>query len=253
MVEVEFEYLQMHTSIQANIEDKFQVIIDKFIQKMKKFSLDINSLTFICKRFTTDPIKDVENYMCVEDKKEKKMRVLVYPVNVEANKPVIIQSKNIICPKCYESCKYKIENYKIKLYGCINDHTTDNIKIKEFLKTQEINIANIICSNCKEKNKGYSFDHEFYKCLTCSSDLCPVCKSYHNLNHYVIKYELKDFICKKHKDFFTKFCKNCKINLCMMCDQEHAGHKTIYFGDLMPNHDKLKKQYRISKINLASN
>ena len=78
MVEVEFEYLQIHISIQANIEDKFQVIIDKFIQKMNKFSLDINSLTFICNSFKTDPIKDVENYMCVEDKKEKKMRVLVY-------------------------------------------------------------------------------------------------------------------------------------------------------------------------------
>ena len=245
MVEVVFEYNHRNIPIQANLQDKFQVIIYKYLQKSPDFSLDARSLIFTCNGFPLDPTKTVESHMLRDNKQTKKMIVLVNQAYVEKSKPVIIQSKDIICPKCYETCTYKIENYKIKLYDCINNHITDNIKIKDFPSTQEIDISKIKCSKCPDKNKGNSTDNEFYKCITCSKNLCLLCKTIHNLDHYIVKYELKDFICKKHKDFFIKYCKNCKINLCMICDQEHTGHKTIYFGDIMPNNDELKKNYYI--------
>jgi ssDNA-binding Zn-finger/Zn-ribbon topoisomerase 1 len=38
-----------------------------------------------------------------------------------------INSKDITCPECGGLCKIKINNYKIKLYECKNDHIKDNI------------------------------------------------------------------------------------------------------------------------------
>ena len=167
MVEVVFEYNHRNIPIQANLQDKFQVIIYKYLQKSPDFSLDTRSLIFTCNGFPLDPTKTVESHMLRDNKQTKKMIVLVNQTYVEKSKPVIIQSKDIICPKCYETCTYKIENHKIKLYDCINNHITDNIKIKDFPSTQEIDISKIKCSKCPDKNKGNSTDNEFYKCITC--------------------------------------------------------------------------------------
>ena len=53
---------------------------------------------------------------------------------------VNIQSNDIICPECKEPCRFKIEDYHVKLFKCINGHTTDKIRIDDFNKSQEINI-----------------------------------------------------------------------------------------------------------------
>ena len=129
------------------------------------------------------------------NKEDNKIKVLVNLTNRENEEQVLIKSKDIICLKCYEPCKFKIENYRIKLYDCINNHITDNIKIIDFPTTQNINISNIKCDKCKVKNKGNSYNNEFYKCLNCSSNLCPLCKSNHEKKHYIIEYEQKNYIC----------------------------------------------------------
>ena len=55
------------------------------------------------------------------------MKILVYIKDSENKEQVIAKSKEIICPTCYKPCRIKIENYKIKLYDCINGHTKENI------------------------------------------------------------------------------------------------------------------------------
>ena len=57
----------------------------------------------------------------------KIMKILVYIKDSENKEQVIAKSKEIICPTCYKPCRIKIENYKIKLYDCINGHTKENI------------------------------------------------------------------------------------------------------------------------------
>ena len=37
------------------------------------------------------------------------------------------------------------------------------------------------------------------------------------------------------------YCKECKINLCTLC-QEHKGHKRIIYVDELPNKKKLIKK-----------
>ena len=249
MVQIEFDFNQIITEIQGNLEDLFQDMIDKYINKTE---LNPDKLTFFANGKKINPEKTVESQMSYLNKTDNKMKVLVNLINEENKDEVFVKSKEIICPKCYEPCKFKIENYKIKLYDCVNNHEINNIKIlKEFLNTQKINISNIICDKCKVNNRGKSYNHEFYKCLTCSQNLCPLCKTKCDPNHNIIKYDQINYICQAHNDYFIKYCTKCKLNICIMCDKDHKDHETIFFGDLMPNLDTLKE--KLSGVKQAIN
>ena len=240
MVQIEFDFNQMKTVIQGNMQDSFQEVIDKYIQKT---SLDLNSLHFFSNGNKINPKKTVESQMNDLNKVDNQIKVLVNLINEENKKQVFAKAKEIICPKCYDPCKFKIENYKIKLYDCANNHEINNIKLlKEFLNTQKINISKIACDKCKVNNKGNSYNQEFYKCLTCGLNLCPLCKTNCAPNHNIIKYEQINYICQRHSDFFIKYCRKCKKNLCIMCDNEHKNHNIIFFGDLIQNLDTMKEK-----------
>ena len=48
----------------------------------------------------------------------------------------IIKSSYIICPICKESARFKMNGYTITIFNCKNGHTTNNIPLNEFEKTQ---------------------------------------------------------------------------------------------------------------------
>ena len=75
-----------------------------------------------------------------------------------------------------EICRIKFENYKIKLYDCINGHVIDNIKLTEFKNTQNVNISIIICNKYNIENKGNTPNNKFY--ISC---------------HYFVKYFITKF------------------------------------------------------------
>ena len=146
--------------------------------------------------------KDLENINKMNNIKQqkKKIRVLVQIAEEgNTNVQVISQSNNIICPRCHEPCRIKIENYQIKLFECINNHSK-NIKLKDFPNTQRINISEIICEKCRIKNKGNCPNNEFYKCLTCNQNLCLLCRAKHDLNHDIINYDKKYYLCQDLND-----------------------------------------------------
>ena len=60
----------------------------------------------------------------------------------------LIISKYIKCPKCKENIRIKIEDYKIELYDCKNNHNINNILLEEYENTQKIDISKIICHIC---------------------------------------------------------------------------------------------------------
>ena len=98
MVDIEFDLKQNKTIIQANLSDLFQVAITRFYEKAK---IAPNSAFFLAKGKPINPKKTVEYHMSSSDKQEKKFRVLVDIFdNDNDKKPVIIKSKEIICPKC---------------------------------------------------------------------------------------------------------------------------------------------------------
>ena len=133
-----FNYKGKITMIQAELDELFQIVIDKFLQKSL---LEPNSVCFIANSKPVDPHQTVESQMSDIDKQNNIITILVNSIwkENEDKEKVITPLKDIICPKCKEPCRFKIENHKIKLLDCVNNHITDGIKFRDFYKTQEIN------------------------------------------------------------------------------------------------------------------
>jgi len=232
-----FEYKGSKTSIQCNPNDKMLNICKKFSEKL---SVDFKSIYFI---YSGNPVNFDLTFIQIAnsvDKLKNQINVLVYSNDIINNTFQKVISKDIICPKCGESCKIDLNNYKICLYDCKNKHKIDYISFDEYENTQDI--SKIICDNCKSISLGKSFNHSFYKCLDCKINICPLCKSKHNKEHSIINYEEKNFKCNIHKEHYYSFCLNCKENLCILCESSHNNHEIIYYGKIMPNKDDIKKK-----------
>ena len=253
MINIEFDYNKEKILLQAKSNDIFRDVINKYLQKTL---LNPNDTYFIANGKKINQSGTVESHMSDIDKESNEIKILVQLIeDEEGKKNIIDKSKEIICPSCHEPCLISIENYKIKLFGCINNHIFNNIKIKDFPDTQKINISNIICNKCKIKNKGNSTKNDFYKCLNCNQNLCLLCRANHNINHNIIKYDLINYICQKHNEHFIKYCKECKKNYCFSCEEEHDEHETISLSELRPNIDEVKNNLIIMKkeIDLFNN
>ena len=146
MVEIIFNYNQIETIIQANLNDSFSSVIEKFINKTQ---LDINNIYFMSNGKIISKSGYIVNIMNNSEKIDKKKIILVLSINSTINNTNMIKSKDIICPICKEICIYDIKDYKIKLYGCKKGHIINNIKLDEFNNKQNIDISSIKCDISK--------------------------------------------------------------------------------------------------------
>ena len=129
MTQIEFNYNQNLTIIQANLNDKFKDVINKYLQKS---SLDSNKVFFLANGKQINTEETVENTMNDINKQNNNLKVLVQMIEDENNKiKKIEQSKEIICN---EPCRFKFDDYKLQLFDCINKHTINKMtmKIKDF-------------------------------------------------------------------------------------------------------------------------
>ena len=197
MAEVEFNYQQNKVIIQGKMDNIFEEIIQKYINKT---NLDINNIYFISNAKVINKNYKLENIMSESDKRNNKILILVDDINKNINieNTNIKISKDIICPKCKEICKYEINDYKIKLYGCKNGYVLENINLNEFENNQILDISQIKCDICKVKNKSNTFNNEFYICYECKKNICPLCKTIHDNTFTIINYDNKNNICNKH-------------------------------------------------------
>ena len=248
MVEIEFSFNQVITNIQAKLDDPFQDVINKFMQKSL---VQPGSINFLANGKVINPNESVESHMSNLNKENNKMKISVTMTeNEDQNKEeVIIKSKDIICPQCKEPCRITTENYKIKLYECINGHNVENIKFIDFDNTQNINASQIKCDNCKFKNKGNCPNDEFYRCMNCKLNLCLLCKPNHDPRHDIIKYEQRNFLCQIHNEPLIKYCIKCRKNICFACEG-HENHESEHLEKLKPNIEEKKKILNELKINI---
>jgi len=219
-----------------------------------KKGIDINLIYFLYNGMQLDLDLDFDLNQLKEDKNEINILVNEKCKSTEITDNGIIKSKEIICPTCKEICKIKINNYKIKLYDCKNNHEINNILLDEFDNTQHINELEIICNICNDKNKYKSYEKQFYLCLICKKNICPLCKSIHDNNHKIIDYDKKNYICNVHKEIYKSYCNECKLNLCFQCEIGHNNHEIINYTNILPDENKLKeeiKEFRnkIEKLN----
>ncbi len=116
MAQVEFKYNGLNYNIQCHEDQKMIDIIDNFKSKLHLSEKNINylydgrnwsefnkNLTFI----------QMANSV---DKERKMMNIIVLIDETSYDNKKLIKSKNIICPKCGENIKIKINNYNIPHY-----------------------------------------------------------------------------------------------------------------------------------------
>ena len=235
MAKVEFNYRGNISAIQCQENQKMVEISNIFITKS-----DINKkdLFFVYDGNCTSQFDKNLTFIQLAnsfDKLRKKITILVYDKDNANEIASKVKPKQVICPSCNELIKMKIENYKINLFDCKNNHRLNNLPLNEFHQTQFIDLKNIKCSVYKDKSKSITYNNEFYKCCDCNFNLCPLCKSQHNNTHNIINYDKTNFLCDKHGEPFTDYCKNCRRNMCFLCDGEHENHNIISLKKMMIN------------------
>ena len=232
MSSIIFTFNGAQTTIHCNKEDKLKDICNKFSTKT---SCDVNKVYYVYGGKVLDlnsKINEISN--------NESINILVFDKeNIINDINAFVKSKEIICPKCSEDCLISFKDYKVNLFNCKNGHYTNNISLEEFPKTQFINESLIICNFCNT-NKNNTYQKQFYKCLTCKKNLCPLCCSKHDKQHMIIDYNNKNYLCNNHNEIFISYCKNCKINLCLQCEKEHNDHSFISFLNIMPNEKEIK-------------
>ena len=49
--------------------------------------------------------------------------------------------------------------------------------------------------------------------------------------------------------FYNKYCKTCKIDICMICEEEHIGHELLEHGKLLiKNNDLLNSMKDLNNV-----
>ena len=231
--DIEFIYENDSINLQCKSNQNMGEIINMFASKAKE--IDLKDLVFL---FSGNIVKEnltLKQLIGKNIGNLKKFQILVYSTAPTPSNDKIIKSDNIICPECKEDIRLKINDFKIYLSDCKNGHQFNDIFLNEFEKTQNINLSKIICDQCKERNKGLTFNNEFFFCFTCKLNLCPLCNNNHDKNHKIINHNRKTFFCNEHNDSYIKYCKDCRENLCFSCIEKHKNHKCELYEDIIPD------------------
>ena len=210
---------------------------DIFSSYCIKASKNINDIYFLYNGQLINQELKLEQY----NKTDNEINILVYDNSndkTQINKKQKQKQNLIICPKCRDICVININDYKISLNQCKNNHNNSNIILEEYFnEIQKLDESEIICSICKKKISEI-YQNKFYICGKCNINLCPLCKSNHNNDHKIIDYESKYYICNIHGERYISFCTECNKNLCDMCELEHSkNHNLISHRDILPNNE----------------
>jgi hypothetical protein len=237
MVEIEFIYNGNTTLFQANYSDQFKDIVQKLHLKL---DFDINKVYYLYNGKTIEN-KNLTIFEIIKsiDKESNKMAIQIIDQEKVGENNLIVNSPQVICPQCKSIARMNINDYRIRIYDCINKHDIKDILLENYEKTQKINLTEIICDECKIKNKGNSYRNIFYRCNTCKKNLCPLCKDRHE-QHNIINHDDINYICQEHNYPFALYCNTCKNNICILCEKEHGMHYTISYGKIVPNKENIK-------------
>ena len=81
------------------------------------------------------------------------MNILAYEINNTIIKDNIIKSNEILFPHCNQNGLIKLDDYKINIFDCKNNHYIRNILLKELEKREKIDIS---------KKKMYSLNESAF-------------------------------------------------------------------------------------------
>ena len=117
----------------------------------------------------------------------------------------------------------------------------DIISGKELKKSNNNELNDLLNKMiCIDLNKRISwndyFNHSFFK---------------YNNNNNIIKYPKFEFNCNIHNKIIEGYCKDCKINICEECLNNHINHNIIDLNKIgMNNEEKIKTDKLIKEIEI---
>ena len=123
MPEIRIVYNGYQEIIKCNSNEKLEEIFNKF-----KFKLNVENKEIVYV-YNNKIIID-ENIIISQLTSEKIISILAYDSNnLPKNINNLLNSNYVICPKCKQSAILEEKDYKLIIYGCQNEHITDNILI----------------------------------------------------------------------------------------------------------------------------
>ena len=241
MVEIIFNYEGRNIKIKSNAANKMKEIIDEFLKEISQQNKNDNNFCYIYNGNKIDFELTFLEQANDTDKKRKKMNILVVKFIDNQNDIKQKISKDIICPECKENILIDIKDFKINLHGCKHKHEQNNIFLYCYEETQKINLNNVICEICQKNNKNNTPENEFYICFTCMKNICPSCKTNHDISHIINNYDDRNYICTKHNKPFIKYCKECNKEICNKCEKKHKDHDILRYKKLLIDKEDLIK------------
>ena len=160
----------------------------------------------------------------------------------------------IRCEKCLSVPIINIDHSTYKIHcQCENNHIKTDIHISQALEeAKKISLKK--CSSC-----GETSEEDNFICIQCLKVFCldGGCKKKHskeNPSHKLINVNNLDSTCLEHTTSISKYCKDCKKNICVKCQRStHEGHSFLDLGEILPLNEEIeagKKLYKIKRDNL---
>ena len=202
MTTVEFILNSVPTIIQCNPDDTMMSICQKFASKIQK---NVSDIFFLYNGGPIDLQSTFNEQASKLDIENQRMKILAQALT-DASSPtekILTESKDIVCPECGELCFFHLRDHKVSLVGCKQGHKEENIALSDIEETQMIDESTIVCQSCLNVDKSKAYNNQFFYCITCKMNLCPICKSTHPSDHVIIDYEKINLICLKHNGNFV--------------------------------------------------
>ena len=112
------------TVIKCSDGDYFKDICNKFA---KKINAKKNEIIFLYRGKQINQNIKINKYINKEDFKNNKIIIFCFKHISREKLYHKNRLKEIICPECGETCKIKLDDFKIILYECKNNHKIENI------------------------------------------------------------------------------------------------------------------------------
>ena len=211
-------FVYMRRKYQKTIKNP-NTLLSEEINKLS-FTLQISSDNLYCV-YRGKSLNNIRKK--ISDFKNKNLLIFIFNLKkIKVKRDELLN--NLLCPSCENLISMSINEGKITLKNCCNNHKLQNLSISLFINLQSnIKRKDNYCVNCNNNLNYYNY---FYIC-SCNYFICPLCKDEHNeknKKHYQIINNKQFLICEKHNMLFNFFCNKCNKNLCNNCIDEHKEH-----------------------------
>ena len=238
MVILTFIYMKNTNKKNYDGDENIAEVLKVYSQNIVK---NINDLFFLI----NGKIISLKDKRTLYEFRKKRMKIFI--INNNKKKNLIRKENNIICPKCKGLASINFNEDKLSI-TCSQNHTFPNVKLEEFLETQNIDESGVECEDCKNNKSLYG--DNFFICQ-CKKKICELCYSFksEHKKHKKIKCSERLDYCLEHIEYFELYCFNCNKNICFKCQENHeSSHKIISYKQM-----KLEKKFELAKQEVEEN